>query len=68
MVLAVRNPEPALMNPYRSEGVQTLVANPGGHVRLGPGQLLVVMGSKDQLARFSVLLGPALMTVDVMTS
>ncbi|MCX5951314.1 MAG: potassium channel protein, partial [Cyanobacteria bacterium] len=45
LVLAVRNPKGEVM-----EG-QSLIANPGGHVRLEPGQLLVVMGSQEQLSR-----------------
>ena len=43
-----------------------LLANPGGDVRLGAGQLLVVMGSKGQLQAFADLLGPALAGVEVM--
>jgi voltage-gated potassium channel len=65
LVLAVRNPEPAPANPYSYRGssyVKTgpeLIANPGGDVRVMPGQLMVVLGSKEQLARFRALLGPA---------
>jgi voltage-gated potassium channel len=68
MVLALRNPAPpaSLRNPYREDEPETLVANPGGHVRLAPGQLLVVLGSKEQLLRFSSLLGPALVKVGSM--
>ena len=68
MVLALRNPSPpaGLRNPYGGDESETLVANPGGHVRLGPGQLLVVLGSKEQLTRFSSLLGPALVDVGSM--
>ncbi|MEB3266567.1 MAG: potassium channel protein [Cyanobacteriota bacterium] len=36
-----------------------LIANPPVNIRLGPGQLLVVMGSRDQLARLRELLGEA---------
>jgi hypothetical protein len=32
-----------------------------------PGQMLVVMGSKDQLAKVAEVLGPALRSVDVVT-
>ncbi|MFM7311782.1 MAG: potassium channel protein, partial [Cyanobium sp.] len=65
LVLAVRNPEPALTNPYLYRGstyvkaAPELIANPGGEVQVRPGQLMVVLGSKDQLARFRALLGPA---------
>jgi voltage-gated potassium channel len=43
-----------------------LIANPGGDVRLGPGQLLVVLGSQSQLVSFAELLGPALVDVAEM--
>ena len=43
-----------------------LVANPGGDMRLEPGQLLVVLGSKEQLLRFRDLLGPAVDMVETM--
>ncbi|MFM7085491.1 MAG: potassium channel family protein [Cyanobium sp.] len=65
LVLAVRNPEPALINPYAYrgstylKGAPELIANPGGDVQVVPGQLMVVLGSKEQLARFRELLGPA---------
>ena len=65
LVLAVRNPEPALMNPYAYRGssyVKTgpeLIANPDGDVQVVPGQLMVVLGSKEQLSRFRELLGAA---------
>ncbi len=60
LVLAVRNPKGEVM-----EG-QSLIANPGGHVRLEPGQLLVVMGSQEQLSRLRDLLGDALVDVGSM--
>jgi voltage-gated potassium channel len=72
LVLAIRNPEPELLNPYVYRGStyaaseSTLVANPGGTTTLAPGQLLVVMGSKPQLEAFGALLGPALMSIDAM--
>ena len=44
----------------------TLVTNPGGDIRLEAGQLLVVMGSKEQLQRFAEVLGPALESTDPM--
>ena len=63
LVLAIRNPAASQL----STGVpDPLIANPGGDVRLGPGQLLVVMGSKRQLQRFGELLGPALAEVKNM--
>ncbi|MAS26767.1 TrkA family potassium uptake protein [Synechococcus sp. UW105] len=43
-----------------------LVANPGGDMRLEAGQLLVVLGSKEQLMRFRELLGPAVDMVETM--
>ncbi|MEB3332509.1 MAG: potassium channel protein [Synechococcaceae cyanobacterium] len=66
LVLAVRNPEPAIINPYiyrgstASSGGTELIANPGGEVQVQAGQLMVVMGSKEQLGRFRELLGRAL--------
>jgi voltage-gated potassium channel len=66
MVLAVRPPADGLLNPWRGGSERTLIANPGGHVRLGPGQLLVVMGSKEQLSLLSDLLGAALVDVGGM--
>ena len=47
-------------------GLSNLIANPGGDVRLAPGQLLVVMGSKEQLRHFGKLLGPSLADVGSM--
>jgi voltage-gated potassium channel len=61
LVLAVRTPD-----SRQSDGQARLIANPGGEVRLGPGQLLVVLGSQDQLASFADLLGPALVNVAEM--
>jgi voltage-gated potassium channel len=72
LVLAIRNPAPALVNPYTYRGYSyggadaELVANPGGEVKLAPGQLIVVMGSKKQLAHFQELLGPAVMAMEPM--
>jgi voltage-gated potassium channel len=66
LVLAIRNPEPALANPYTSyraggyvKRMPELIANPDGDVTVMPGQLMVVLGSKVQLSRFRDLLGPA---------
>jgi voltage-gated potassium channel len=72
LVLAIRTPElqQVATTHYRGAAVTPtpprLIANPSGDVRLGPGQLLVVMGSKAQLARFAELLGPALEEVGAM--
>jgi voltage-gated potassium channel len=69
MVLAIRNPAPAMVNPYTYRGYSyggaetELLTNPSGDVKLAPGQLMVVMGSKQQLARFQELLGRALEAV-----
>jgi voltage-gated potassium channel len=74
LVLAIRTPAPAVMNPYTHRGSSytgggpTLVANPGGEMILSPGQLMVVMGSKKQLALFQELLGPAVVGVGQMPS
>ena len=43
-----------------------LMANPGSDVQLGPGQLLIVLGSKEQLAVFQGLLGEAVDSIDTM--
>ena len=61
LVLAVRTADPLL-----NRGESRLIANPGGDVRLGPGQLLVVLGSQPQLASFAKLLGTALVDVAEM--
>jgi len=73
LVLAIRNPESPLSNPYIYRGSShgavaeaNLIANPGGEVTLAPGQLLVVMGSQQQLEAFADLLGPALVSIDAM--
>ena len=63
LVLAIRNPEASQLSTGARE---PLLANPGGDVRLAPGQLLVVMGSKQQLQRFGELLGSALAGVESM--
>ena len=41
-----------------------LIANPGRDVELGPGQLLIALGSKSQLSRLSKLLGNTLINVE----
>ncbi len=72
LVLAIRQPAPAkpAISYYRGvayrEDQPRLIANPGSDLRLAPGQLLVVLGSKEQLARFGALLGPALVSMDAM--
>ena len=63
LVLAVRNPD-----PLRGRGETQLIANPGGEVRLAPGQLLVVLGSPKQLESFAALFGPALVDVAEMSA
>lgn len=74
LVLAIRSPEPDVPDTYSyrgstyARGGSSLIANPGGDVRLAAGQLLVVLGSKQQLERFADLLGPALEGTDVMGS
>ena len=75
LVLAIRNPEPALVNPYSSyraggfvERMPELIANPDGDVKVVPGQLMVVLGSKIQLARFRDLLGAAVVEEKPMLS
>ena len=71
-VLAIRTPAPAVVNPYSYRGTTygtaeaTLVTNPCGDIRLEAGQLLVVMGSKEQLQRFAEVLGQALESSDQM--
>ena len=62
MVLAILPPT----TDMPLDGPPNLIANPGSDVCLAPGQMLVVMGSKDQLDRVSQLLGPALIGVDPM--
>jgi voltage-gated potassium channel len=74
LVLAIRPPSRsrAPVMQYRGAPVSTesngLIANPGGHERLAPGQLLVVLGSKRQLQQMQELLGPALLSVGQMAS
>ncbi|MCT0217508.1 potassium channel protein [Synechococcus sp. CS-1329] len=74
LVLAVRMPAPKANNPSVYRGITNLppppklIANPNGDVRLLAGQLLVVMGSKEELQRFAQLLGPAVEGVEAMTN
>ncbi|WP_411876107.1 potassium channel family protein [Vulcanococcus limneticus] len=65
LVLAIRTPHSLLSNPYKTHE-PALIANPGGDVRLAPGQLLIVLGSSDQLQHFGELLGEALAGVESM--
>ncbi|MFM7675739.1 MAG: NAD-binding protein [Synechococcus sp.] len=72
LVLAIRNPEAPLQpvptyrgTPYQ-QPTASLIANPDGDVRLGAGQLLVALGSKEQLQSLAELLGPALEGVETM--
>ncbi len=41
-----------------------LIANPGGHVEIAPGQILIALGSKVQLHRLSELLGDTLVKIE----
>ena len=66
LVLAIRNPLPEPSPSARAPQESPLIANPGGNVCLAPGQLLVVMGSQQQLQRFADLLGGALTGVETM--
>ena len=73
LVLAVRTPPGSqAIRQYRgsqySSGEARLIANPGGDLRLMPGQLLVVMGSQAQLGEVKDLLGAALSSTDVMAN
>lgn len=74
LVLAVQPAPPAqdVVRQYRGTTYkleeQTLIANPGSDHRLAPGQMLVVMGSKDQLQDLTSLLGPALISIEHMAS
>jgi len=74
LVLAIRKPGTGTSDSRVYRGQTTiptepaLIANPGGDVRLEPGQLLVVMGSKIQLKTFSDLLGSALAAVESMSA
>ncbi len=45
-----------------------LITNPGGEMKLAPGQVLVVLGSKQQLANLRRLLGKTLCNVESMVS
>lgn len=47
---------------------QRLIANPGGDTLLAPGQLLIVLGSKEQLSQFLTQLGDAVDGIETMTS
>ncbi|MCT0231436.1 potassium channel protein [Synechococcus sp. CS-1324] len=72
LVLAIRTPAPKVANPYSYRGSTyhqeepKLIANPGSEVRLAPGQMLVVMGSQEQLQRFTSILGKAVEGVAAM--
>ena len=75
LVLAIVPPQPAandVPKQYRgshySQQRPELLANPGSDTRLAPGQMLVVMGSQEQLDLFTRLLGTALKSVDVMST
>ena len=75
LVLAIVPPKPAGSDvPRQYRGSQyspqrpELLANPGSDTRLAPGQMLVVMGSQEQLDLLTRLLGTALKSVDVMAT
>jgi voltage-gated potassium channel len=69
LVLAVRLPaaSPGLRPSRGTESTgreRTLITNPGRDLQLGPGQLLVVMGSQAQLQAVTRILGSALRSVE----
>jgi len=71
LVLAVKQPsEPIGASSYRvmrqEIAGERLIANPPVETRLAPGQLLVVLGSRDQLARLRKLLGVAVVQESAM--
>jgi voltage-gated potassium channel len=72
LVLAIRPPDAPRRAATQYRGAsygpepQRLIANPGREVRLAPGQMLVVLGSKQQLEQVVELLGPALQSVEQM--
>jgi voltage-gated potassium channel len=72
LVLAIRTPPESLANPYSYRGTtygrtqSELIANPGGDIRLMAGQLLVVLGTKEQLRRLTDLLGSAVAGIETM--
>jgi voltage-gated potassium channel len=71
LVLAVKQPsEPIGATTYRGMRpelpAERLIANPPVETRLAPGQLLVVLGSRDQLARLRKLLGVAVVQESAM--
>ncbi|KGG11882.1 MULTISPECIES: potassium channel family protein [Prochlorococcus] len=43
-----------------------LITNPSGDIQIGPGQLLIAMGSKEELLRLRHLLGNTLLNVETM--
>ena len=43
-----------------------LIANPSSDMALAPGQLLIVLGSRDQLQSFQNLLGEAVDSIETM--
>ena len=47
---------------------ENLIANPGGGIEIGPGQLLIALGSKGQLSKLKELLGEALINVEKLNS
>ena len=41
-----------------------LIANPGGEVKIAPGQMLIALGSKAELFRLSKILGEILVNIE----
>jgi voltage-gated potassium channel len=72
LVLAIRQPQGQARASVQYRGAsygtepQRLIANPGSAERLAPGQMLVVLGSKQQLQLVEELLGASLQRVDAM--
>ncbi|MFQ6538177.1 MULTISPECIES: potassium channel family protein [Aphanothece] len=72
LVLAVQPGEAPVAGGLQYRGAsypeqdRTLIANPGSDHRLAPGQMLVVMGSQEQLEQVTSLLGAALESVEQM--
>ncbi|MEX0588265.1 MAG: potassium channel protein [Cyanobium sp.] len=75
LVLAIVPPKPKNSDQVRFyrgtryvEESPALIANPGSDTRLAAGQMLVVMGNKQQLENLTRLLGQALISVDAMSN
>ena len=72
LVLAIKQPyQPGSVTSYRGvrhevPGGERLIANPPVETTLAPGQLLVVLGSRDQLVKLRRLLGAAVVQESAM--